>query len=96
MALHWPTFFTRLGSAIVFSIIMMAGLLWNEWAFLILTALIQTLCLREYFRLLGRIFPDVVIPSWVHTLTQLFSLALLLIFAYSAISGQATLFPALL
>lgn len=51
MALHWPTFFTRLGSAVVFAIIMMAGLLWNEWSFLALVAAIQVLCLRDYFRL---------------------------------------------
>lgn len=55
MPLHWPTFFTRLGSAIVFAAIMMTGLLWNEWAFLVLVLLIQTLCLREYFRLMEQI-----------------------------------------
>lgn len=51
MALHLPTFFTRLGSAIVFSAIMMAGLLWNEWSFMALVTLIMLLCLRELFRL---------------------------------------------
>ena len=51
MPLHWPTFFTRLGSAVVFSAVMMLGLLWNEWSFLTLIALIMLLCLWEYFRL---------------------------------------------
>jgi phosphatidate cytidylyltransferase len=55
MALHWPTFFTRLGSAIVFSAVMMVGLLWNEWAFSALVAAIMVLCLRDYFRLLNLI-----------------------------------------
>lgn len=55
MALHWPTFFTRLGSAVVFAIVMMAGLLWNEWSFAALVLLIQVLCLREFFRLTARI-----------------------------------------
>lgn len=58
MPLHWPTFFTRLGSAVVFAAIMMTGLLWNEWSFLGLVLLIQTLCLREYFRLMEKIDPD--------------------------------------
>lgn len=65
MALHWPTFFTRLGSAIVFAIIMMAGLLWNELAFLALIALIQVLSMKEFFSLIKRIFPDSGWPSWL-------------------------------
>jgi len=52
MPLHWPTFFTRLGSAVVFSALMLLGLLWNEWSFLLLVAAIQILCLRDYFRLM--------------------------------------------
>lgn len=51
MALNWPTFFKRLGSAIVFSAIMMTGLLWKDWMFALLVVLIMVLCLREYFRL---------------------------------------------
>lgn len=51
MALNWPTFFKRLGSAIVFSAIMMTGLLWKDWMFGLLIAVILVLCLREYFRL---------------------------------------------
>lgn len=71
MALYWPTFFTRLGSAIVFSIIMMAGLLWNNLAFLGLTLLIEVLCLREYFKLVRQITPDVHWPSWLPVATQI-------------------------
>lgn len=71
MALNWPTFFTRLGSAIVFAIIMMAGLLWNIYAFMALVLLIQVLCLREYFRLLPKIFPDVEWPEWLPVVTQI-------------------------
>ena len=56
MALHWPTFFTRLGSAIVFSAIMMAGLLWNEWAFAGLALVIMVLCWREYDKITTKIF----------------------------------------
>lgn len=78
MALHWPTFFTRLGSAIVFAAIMMAGLLWNEWAFLLLILAIMILCLRDYFRLVKKIYPDGTRPKWLQMVTQGFSIALLL------------------
>ncbi|MCB9044947.1 MAG: phosphatidate cytidylyltransferase [Chitinophagales bacterium] len=79
MALHWPTFFTRLGSAIVFSAIMMAGLLWNEYAFIALISLIQVLCLREYFPLMKKIFPDVHWPNWLPVTIQVLSLLWLLL-----------------
>ena len=62
MALHWPTFFTRLGSAIVFCIIMMLGLLWSEWAFLGLVLLILVLCLRDYFRQVKKNYPGAYRP----------------------------------
>lgn len=81
MALNWPTFFTRLGSAIVFCIIMMAGLLWHAWAFLALAMLIQVLCLREYFRLMQRVFPDTVQPGWLQPAVQAGGLLLLYLLA---------------
>jgi phosphatidate cytidylyltransferase len=65
VALDLPTFFTRLGSAIVFSIIMMVGLLWNEWAFLALASVIMTLCLREFFKLLHKIYKPEQKNSWL-------------------------------
>ena len=55
MALHWPTFLTRTGSAVVFGAVMLVGLLWNDAAFLALIAFISLLCLREYFSLMKRI-----------------------------------------
>lgn len=79
MAMNWPTFFTRLGSAIVFSIIMMAGLLWNEYAFIALVVLIQVLCLREYFTLVKKITPEVYWPSWLPMTIQAISLLWLLL-----------------
>lgn len=76
MAMNWPTFFTRLGSAIVFSIIMMAGLLWVDWALYLLLALIQVLCIREYFKLVHLITPDMYLPAWLPWATQAMALAL--------------------
>lgn len=48
MALNIQTFLTRLGSAAVFSAIMLLGLLLNEWAFIALFFTVNLLCLREY------------------------------------------------
>ncbi|XZF13529.1 phosphatidate cytidylyltransferase [Chitinophagaceae bacterium MMS25-I14] len=96
MALNWPTFFTRLGSAIVFCIIMMAGLLWNLWAFAALAALIQYLCLREFFRLVKKIYPDTTWPAWMPVLVQCFAFALLLLLTVPMPEGSLKAWPALL
>lgn len=89
MALNVPVFFTRLGSSIVFAIIMMAGLLWNVWAFAILVSLIQVLCLRDYFRLVKKIDASSHWPSWLPIFTQIISLAWLwcsfIFFGYQSI-----------
>lgn len=58
MALHWPTFFTRLGSAVIFSAVMMAGLLGPVWMFFALALLVQFFCLRDYFGLIRKIHPE--------------------------------------
>lgn len=55
MALHLPTFFTRLGSAVVYSAVMVAGMLSAEWIFIALFFLVMLLCLREYAGLLEAI-----------------------------------------
>lgn len=78
MALHWPTFFTRLGSAIIFSALMMAGLLWNVNAFIIMICFIQVMCLREYFNIMKKISPDVYRPKWLSLTVQIVSLLWLL------------------
>jgi CDP-diglyceride synthetase len=92
MALHWPTFFTRLGSAIVFSLIMMAGLLGNEYAFMALAGLIQTLCLRDYFRLMKKVTPEVSWPGWLPGFVNIISLALLV----SLLATGTAVWPAFL
>jgi phosphatidate cytidylyltransferase len=94
MALHWPTFFTRLGSAIVFSAIMMACMLWNEWAFLVLSVLILTLCLRDYFRLIKSIDKESFIPQWLIALTQITSMVCLVLLTPGL--TEKTIWPALL
>jgi len=75
MAMNWPTFFTRLGSAIVFSAIMMAGLLWNKWAFAVLASLILMLCMREYFRLMKIVDAEAGWSNWLAPTIIITSLA---------------------
>ncbi|RYG46858.1 MAG: phosphatidate cytidylyltransferase [Chitinophagaceae bacterium] len=54
MALNWQTFKTRALTAIVFVVVMLAGLLWNQWSFLVLFSIIHFGCWWEYFRLLEK------------------------------------------
>jgi len=53
-------------SAIVFVIIMLAGLIWNSWSFFTLFLIIQLGCLFEYQKLLALIFPSYQKISAVH------------------------------
>jgi phosphatidate cytidylyltransferase len=55
VALNIQTFLTRLGSAVIFSAIMLCGLLWNDIAFAVLFFIIHFLCLREYALLVEQI-----------------------------------------
>jgi len=81
MALSWPTFFTRLGSSVVFVAIMLTGLLWNEWSFLALVALIEVLCLRDYFRLVQKVDTASYWPKWIPIVIQLLALMVLALFS---------------
>ncbi len=56
MAFNWPTFRTRALTAIVFAAVMLAGLLWNHWSFLILFSVIHFGCWWEYLRLIEKIY----------------------------------------
>jgi len=55
MAFNWKTFQTRTLTAIVFAAVMLTGLLWNQWSFLVLFSIIHFGCWWEYFNLLGKI-----------------------------------------
>ena len=81
MALNLPTFFKRLASSIVFVAIMLTGLLWNEWAFLVLVCLIEALCLRDYFRLVQKVDKETYWPKWIPVAMQLIALVILLLFS---------------
>jgi phosphatidate cytidylyltransferase len=58
MALNLATFRTRALTSLVFVAVMFAGLLWNEWSFLILFSVIHFGCWLEYQRLVRLIDKD--------------------------------------
>lgn len=57
MAFNLQTFKTRALTAIIFVIIMLAGLLWNHWSFFLLFSLIHFGCWIEYQKLINLIYP---------------------------------------
>jgi phosphatidate cytidylyltransferase len=55
MAFNWHTFRTRALTAIVFVMVMLIGLLWNQWSFLILFSIIHFGCWWEYLVLMEKV-----------------------------------------
>jgi phosphatidate cytidylyltransferase len=55
MAFNFQTFKTRALTAIIFATVMLAGLLWNQWSFLILFSIIHFGCWQEYITLIEKI-----------------------------------------
>jgi phosphatidate cytidylyltransferase len=55
MAFNWQTFRTRTLTAAIFVLVMLTGLLWNQWSFLVLFSIIHFGCWWEYLRLMERI-----------------------------------------
>lgn len=55
MAFNFQTFRTRALTAIVFVVVMLGGLLWNQWSFLTLFMVIHIGCWLEYKSLIAKI-----------------------------------------
>jgi phosphatidate cytidylyltransferase len=66
MAFNFSVFRVRALSAIVFAIIMMSGLLWNDWSFFTLFVMIGVGCLYEFQKLLRLISPAYNNVSLIH------------------------------
>lgn len=66
MAFNWQTFKTRALSAVFFVIIMLAGLLGNQWSFFALFSIIHFGCWIEYQKLVEKIDPDYAGISAIH------------------------------
>jgi phosphatidate cytidylyltransferase len=56
MAFNWKTFQTRTLTAIIFAAVMLTGLLWNQWSFLILFSIIHFGCWWEFIKLIKKIY----------------------------------------
>ncbi len=66
MALNIETFKTRALSAVIFVLVMLAGLLWNSWSFLILFSIIHFGCWFEFQKIIAKIDADYKEISSVH------------------------------
>ena len=55
MAFNFQVFKTRALTAIVFAVVMLAGLLWNHWSFFVLFSIIHFGCWWEYLKLTEKI-----------------------------------------
>lgn len=66
MAFHWKTFRTRALTAIVFVVVMMGGLLWNEWSFFFLFSLLHFGAWIEYGRLIEKFHRPYADRSLLH------------------------------
>lgn len=66
MAFNFQTFRTRALTAIVFVVVMLGGLLWNQWSFILLFSLIHVGCWVEYTSLIGKIDPKYQGISLIH------------------------------
>jgi phosphatidate cytidylyltransferase len=66
MAFNWPTFRTRALTAVIFAAVMLTGLLWDHWSFLVLFSIIHFGCWWEYLKLVEKIY-----TTTLHVYTKL-------------------------
>lgn len=66
MAFNLQTFKTRALTAIVFVLVMLVGLLWNQWSFLLLFSVIHFGCWVEYQKITGLIDKEYKTISPLH------------------------------
>ena len=66
MAFNWQTFRTRSLTAAVFVVVMLTGLFWNQWSFLVLFSIVHFGCWWEYQKIVGLIDPGYSKISTIH------------------------------
>lgn len=71
MALNKQTFQIRATTAVVFAAVMLVGLLWNKWAFLLLFSIIMMGCLVEYGRLVNKFNRVLIVLAVVYIILPL-------------------------
>ena len=67
MAFNFQTFKTRALTALLFVAVMLTGLLWNFWSFLILFTVIHFGCWFEFVKLMKKIYSGEIfalLPVW--------------------------------
>lgn len=62
MAFNWQTFRTRTLTGTIFIVVMLAGILWNQWSFLVLFSIIHFGCWWEYLKLIEKIHQTIFHP----------------------------------
>jgi phosphatidate cytidylyltransferase len=73
MALNKQTLQTRSLTALIFVVVMLSGLLINEWSFFILFSIIHFGCWYEYFKIIGLIHPAYQNISGFHKFAVMFA-----------------------
>jgi phosphatidate cytidylyltransferase len=66
MALNIPTFKTRALTAILFTLVMLTGILWNQWSFFVLFSIIHFGCWSEFQKIVVQIDSDYGQITWFH------------------------------
>lgn len=66
MAFNWKTFWTRASTALIFVVVMLTGLFWNQYAFFLLFTVIHFGCWYEYQQLVGKFEPRYAKINPVH------------------------------
>lgn len=92
MAFNFQTFKTRALTALLFVAVMLVGLLWNFWSFVVLFTVIHFGCWFEYLRLIEKIYPtkiDIVI-KWMLAICG-FALMVVLGFRYTSYDAGITI-----
>ena len=62
MALNLATLKTRSLTAVVFVAVMLVGLLWNSWSFLLLFTIVHFGCWYEFVKLMKKIYGEKFLP----------------------------------
>lgn len=81
MALNIQTFKTRALTALLFVIVMLVGLLWNFWSFLILFTVIHFGCWYEFVKLMKKIYGSRYLPYCLFGLVYITMPILMLIYS---------------
>lgn len=88
MALDTQTFKTRTGTAVIFAAVMLTGLLWNKWSFLILFTIIHFGCWYEFIKLLKKIdLPNYLLKALLGLLYITLPIVLLMVMRLNNYTG---------